>query len=51
LDVVEVRPEQDRRYLAASEEFGAALERLGRANEADPDKRYDSIWSDPAREC
>jgi RNA polymerase sigma-70 factor (ECF subfamily) len=43
LDVVEVRPEQDRRYLAASEEFGAALERLGRAYEADPDKRRDLL--------
>lgn len=40
---MEVRPEQDLQYLAASEEFGAALERLGRAYEADPEKRRDLL--------
>ncbi len=40
---MEVQPEQDRRYLAASEEFGAALDRLGRAYEADPEKRRDLL--------
>jgi RNA polymerase sigma-70 factor, ECF subfamily len=40
---VEIRPGQDRRYLAALEEFGAALDRLGRAYEADPEKRRDLL--------
>ena len=37
------RPEQDGRYLAASEEFGAALDRLARAYEIDPEKRRDLL--------
>jgi RNA polymerase sigma-70 factor (ECF subfamily) len=41
--VVEARPEQDSRYLAASEEFGAALDRLARAYEIDPEMRRDLL--------
>ena len=33
--------DQDERYLAATAEFGGALERLARAYEADPDRRRD----------
>jgi hypothetical protein len=34
---------QDGRYEAAAQEFGAALERLARAYEPDPDKRRDLL--------
>jgi len=38
-----VRPQRDALYEDASRTYGAALERLGRAHEADPDKRRDLI--------
>ncbi len=41
--MVEARPEQDSRYLAAAEEFGAALDRLARAYEIDAEKRRDLL--------
>ena len=34
---------QERRYVAAAADFGAALERLARAYEADPDLRRDLV--------
>ena len=34
---------QEQRYAAAAEEFGAALVRLARAYEADPDLRLDLV--------
>jgi len=34
---------QDERYLSAAAEYGAALERLARAYEADPDQRNDLL--------
>ncbi len=37
------RPEQDARYLAAAAEFGPSMQRLARANEADPDRRRDLL--------
>ena len=43
LDVVEIRPEQDERYLGAADQFGPALERLARAYEADGEKRRDLL--------
>jgi RNA polymerase sigma-70 factor (ECF subfamily) len=48
--------DQERRYAEASAEFGAALERLARAYEPDPDKRRDllqeihiALWRSLAR--
>jgi len=34
---------QDERYLSAAAEYGAALERLARAYETDPDQRNDLL--------
>jgi len=36
-------PSQDDRYRQATAQFGAALERLARAFEADPDLRLDLL--------
>jgi len=40
---VDLQAGQDERYAAAAAEFGAAIERLARAYEADPDPRRDLI--------